>query len=102
MRGNKLILDPDEALIHQAGQRYQLTGFDINRLDWKVKGGGLAGPESSWCWAFSTDQEGFVLDEARPLLEAIDRYGPEVIGGEYAVKLSGRENTLLSRRRLKK
>lgn len=84
------------------GQPFELEGFDINRIEWKVKGGDPAGPESIWCWAFSTDVEGFVHDEARPLLEAIDRYGPEVVVGEYAVKLSGRDNNLLSRRRIKK
>jgi len=84
------------------GQLFELRDFDIDRIAWKVKGGDPAGPESSWCWAFSTDVEGFVHDETRPLLEAIDRYGPEVVVGKYAVKLSGKDKNLLSRRRLKK
>jgi len=82
-------------------QPFELRGFDVNRLKWKAKGGELVGPDSGWAWAFSMDRDGFVLDEARPLVEAIERYGPEVVVGDYILKMSGRDGNLLSRRRLK-
>jgi hypothetical protein len=81
---------------------FELKGFDIDAVDWKLKGGSPAGPESPWCWGFSTDRDGVILDEARPLVEAIERYGPEVVVGDYVLTLSGRDGNLLSRRRIKK
>ena len=80
---------------------FELRGFDLDRIKWKAKGGELAEPDSHWSWAFSTDRNGFVLDETRPLVEAIERYGPEVVVGDYILKMSGRDGNLLSRRRLK-
>ena len=84
------------------GQPFELEGFDIDRIEWKAKGCDPAGPNAIWCWGFSTDRDGVILDEARPLVKAIERYGPEVVVGDYILTLSGRDGNLLSRRRIKK
>ena len=83
------------------GQPFELAGFNINAVDWKTKDSGPAGPNEGWSWAFSTDVEGYVLPETAELVQACRQYG-EVQVGPYLIKIGGRDNNLLNRRRGKK
>lgn len=76
------------------------TGINIRLLDWKLKGSEPATEQSSWAWAFAYDQEGFILDAARQLVQEIERYGKVEVNG-YEITLGGRDKRLLNRKKLK-
>ncbi len=74
--------------------------FDVLNIPWTKSnkaGGGAAGPNTPWCWAY-----GYELDSPEPkpecaeLVYAILQY--EIVQcGRYIVKLSGRDMRLLNR-----
>ncbi len=49
--------------------------IDISGIEWKLSkraGGGLAGPDAGWCWAFSTTRDGGIRREAAQLVAALE------------------------------
>ena len=74
--------------------------FDVLNIPWTKSnkaGGGAAGPNAPWCWAY-----GYEIDSPEPkpecadLVYAIQQY--EIVQcGRYIVKLSGRDMRLLNR-----
>lgn len=83
------------------GRPFELEGFDIGRIDWKTKDSYPAGRGEAWCWAFTTDVDGYTLPEVVELVQACKQYG-EVQVGPYLIKIGGRDGNLLNRRKLKK
>ena len=76
--------------------------IDISGIEWKLSnrdGGGPAGPDAGWCWAFSTTRDGDVLGEVIQLLQAIEQYGRVRIG-QYEITLGGRDKRLLNRKKM--
>ena len=52
--------------------------LDISGIEWKLSnrdGGGPAGPDAGWCWAFSTTRDGGVRRECLQLVQACEMYG---------------------------
>jgi len=77
--------------------------IDISGIEWRLSnrdGGGPAGPEAGWCWAFSTTQDGGVRRETLQLLQAVEMYGKVRIG-QYEISLGGRDGTLFNRTKVK-
>lgn len=78
--------------------------LDISGIEWKLSnrdGGGLAGPEAGWSWAFSTTRDGGVRRECMALVQAIELYGTVRID-QYEIGLGGRNGNLLNRTKVKK
>jgi len=75
------------------------AGINLNLLEWKTKGSQPARDDDPWAWAFAYDQEGFLLDAARQLVQEIERYEKVEVGG-YEITLSGRDKNLLSRKKI--
>lgn len=76
--------------------------IDISGIQWRLSnrdGGGPAGPDAGWCWAFSTTRDGGILREVMQLIQAIEQYGRVRIG-QYEITLSGRDKRLLNRKKL--
>ena len=77
--------------------------IDISGIDWKRSnrdGGGPAEPGDGWNWAFGFTKDGGIRRETMELVQAIERYGPVRVG-DYEISLSGRDGSLLNRKRLK-
>jgi len=75
------------------------AGLNIHAITWKKKGSEPAYETDSWAWAFAYQEDGFLKDETRQLVEEINRYGKVEVDG-YVITLSGRDKTLLSRKKL--
>lgn len=75
--------------------------FDIRSLDWKKSnkaGGGPAGPETPWAWAFAypDSESNDPRTDCYDLVIALNRFGT-VKCGRYIVKFGGRDSRLLNR-----
>ena len=81
--------------------RPTLSGININLLEWKIRGSKPAREDDDLAWAFSCDPDGYILDEARQLVEEIERLGKVEVAG-YEISLGGRDNKLLNRKKLKR
>jgi len=77
-----------------------VTGIDLDQIEWKLRGSEPADPDDPWAWAFAYDQDGAVLDETQALVKVLKRDGKALID-EYELTLSGKDKTLLSRKKLK-
>jgi len=75
------------------------AGINIHALEWKTKDSQPARDDDAWAWAFSRNQEGYVLDAAKQLVQELERYGKVQVDG-YEITFSGRDNQLLSRKKL--
>jgi len=79
-----------------------VVDLDISGIEWKKSnrdGGGPAGPNDGWAWAFAYDQDGEVLQETTKLLQALEQYGAVRVG-QYEITLGGRDKNLLNRKKL--
>ena len=77
--------------------------IDVSGIEWKKSnrdGGGPAGPDAGWAWAFGYTQDGGILPGAVQLIQAMERYGTVKIGG-FEYSLGGRDKRLLNRKRAK-
>lgn len=78
--------------------------LDMSGIEWKLSnrdGGGLAGPDAGWCWAFSTTRDGGIRREAVQLVAALEQYGKVLVDG-FVISLAGRDGKLLNRKKLKR
>lgn len=75
------------------------AGININVIDWRTKENEPAREGDPWSWAHAYHLNGPIKDEARQLVEEIERTGKVVIG-EYELTLSGRDKMLLSRTKI--
>ena len=76
--------------------------LDISGIEWKKSnrdGGGPAGPNDGWAWAFAFTKDGEILRETVQLLQALEQYGTVRVG-QYEITLSGRDKNLLNRKKL--
>ena len=81
-----------------------LDNLDISGIEWKKSnrdGGGVAGPETPWCWAFGLTKDGGIRRETMQLLQALEQY-EKVRVGRYVFTLGGRNGSLLNRTIAKK
>ncbi|MBA7613309.1 hypothetical protein ES703_20555 [subsurface metagenome] len=78
--------------------------LDISEIEWVLSnkdGGGPAGPDAIWAWAFGYNRDGSIRDETHQLIQAIEQYD-RVRVGSYEIALGGRAKRLLSRTKTKK
>ena len=75
-------------------------GVDLTKIDWRDRNNDEVGTGEPWAWAFAYDVDGDYWDESRSLVQAIERDGEVVMDG-YVMTLSGRDNRLLNRKKLK-
>jgi len=76
--------------------------IDISGIDWKLSkkaGGGPAGPQDGWAWAFGYTKDGGIRRETMQLIQALEQYGTVRVGN-YKISLGGRDGTLLNRRKV--
>jgi len=78
----------------------EVTDIDLTKIEWKLRGSEPADPGDPWAWAFAYDQNGDILDETQALVGVLKRDGKALIDG-YELTLSGKDKTLLSRKKLK-
>jgi len=77
--------------------------LDITGIEWKQSrkaGGGVAGPSDGWAWAFVYTQDGGIRREVSELLSALQQYGAVIVDG-FKITLSGRDDTLLNRTKVR-
>ena len=77
--------------------------IDISGIEWKRSnktGGGAAGPNDGWAWAFAYTQDGGIQREAAQLVTALEQYGKVLIDG-FKITLAGRDGKLLNRKKVK-
>ena len=77
--------------------------IDISGIEWKRSnrdGGGPAELGDGWNWAFGFTKDGGILPENVKLIQALEMYG-KVRVGDFEISLSGRDGSLLNRKRLK-
>lgn len=74
----------------------------ISGIEWKrsnKQGGGAAGPNDGWAWAFALTKDGGIRRESAQLLAALEQYGKVLVDG-FEITLSGRNKRLLNRKKL--
>jgi hypothetical protein len=74
--------------------------LDISGIEWKKSnrdGGGHAGPDAGWAWAFAFTKDGGILMETVQLLQALDQYERVIVDG-FEICLGGRDKKLLNRK----
>lgn len=76
------------------------TGIDITQIEWLKKGSEPASPGDPWAWAFGYNEDGNYLPESETLVRAIEQSGKVEIDG-YEMILSGRDNNLLNRKKIR-
>lgn len=79
-----------------------LDNLDISGIEWTRSnraGGGPATPEDGWAWAFAYTKDGGIRPETAQLVMALERYGRVRVGANV-IELSGRDDTLLSRKKV--
>jgi len=75
-------------------------GVDLTKIDWRDRNNDEVGTGEPWAWAFGYNQDGTYNPESETLVKAIERDGEVVMDG-YEMTLSGRDNRLLNRKKLK-
>ncbi|MBA7694441.1 hypothetical protein ES703_103051 [subsurface metagenome] len=75
------------------------AGINIRAIEWRTKGSEDARDDDPWAWAFGYNQDGSFVDEARQLVQEIQRTGKVEIDG-YEITLGGRDKKLLNRTKL--
>ena len=79
-----------------------VVDLDISGIEWKKAnrdGGGPAGPNDGWSWAFAFTQDGGIRRETLQLVQALEQYGTVRVG-QYEITLGGRDKRLLNRTKL--
>jgi len=97
---DRALADIKQAALQGYGRPASPAGININAIIWRNKYSDEVGPEASWAWAFSRDREGHIADEARQLVQEIERYEKVEVDG-YEITLGGKDMTLLNRKKMK-
>jgi len=77
-----------------------VQGIDLTQIEWKGKNSVPASAGDNWAWDFAYEEDGEYKPESRTLVQAIEQYGEVVMDG-YKMTLSGRDKSLISRKKAK-
>ena len=75
------------------------AGINLHAINWRTKDNHTADEDEPWAWAHAYHREGGLRDEARQLVQEIERYDKVEVKG-YMITLGGRDKKLLNRTKI--